>query len=212
MSTKALKALTKKNEHLHEHLGDQHSIRALFLISRALFVQSCPYPRLGTTEGTTEKSILKSTDERSISLVARNRSRGYCSPVVANSATDLGGSNDFRRNSAPITIAGAFFVPAILCYGGLRRSTFGCAGFLNLRSANPVQLATLTCLAAGRGGSNDSGASPMYALTPSKIRAIAHRRMALAALRANSSLSVRLKRYNHHMSQVRVLEAQGGAL
>lgn len=50
----------------------------------------------------------------------------------------------------------------------------------------------------------------MTALIPSKIRAIAHRRMALSALRAQSSLSVRLKRYNHHMDQARALEAQGG--
>ncbi|WP_273200881.1 hypothetical protein [Pseudomonas sp.] len=49
----------------------------------------------------------------------------------------------------------------------------------------------------------------MTTLIPSKIRAIAHRRMALSALRANSSLSVRLKRYNHHMTIVRSLEAGG---
>jgi len=42
-----------------------------------------------------------------------------------------------------------------------------------------------------------------------QIRATAHRRMALSALRANSSLSVRLKRYNHHITQARTLEAQG---
>lgn len=47
-------------------------------------------------------------------------------------------------------------------------------------------------------------------LNPSKIRATAHRRMALAALHADSSLSVRLKRYNHHMNQARALEAQQG--
>lgn len=41
-------------------------------------------------------------------------------------------------------------------------------------------------------------------------RAQAHRKMALSALQANSSLSVRLKRYNHHMDQARALEAQGG--
>nr|WP_238215474.1 hypothetical protein [Pseudomonas sp. PAGU 2196] len=39
----------------------------------------------------------------------------------------------------------------------------------------------------------------------------AHRKMALSALRANSSLSVRLKRYNNHMDQARALEAQDGA-
>ena len=51
----------------------------------------------------------------------------------------------------------------------------------------------------------------MTTLIPSAIRALAHRRMALSALRASSSLSVRLKRYNHHMDQVRALESQGGA-
>lgn len=49
----------------------------------------------------------------------------------------------------------------------------------------------------------------MTTLIPPAIRALAHRRMALSALRANSSLSVRLKRYNHHMNQVRALEAGG---
>lgn len=51
----------------------------------------------------------------------------------------------------------------------------------------------------------------MHALIPSKIRAFAHRKLALYALHANSSLSVRLKRYNHHMDQARALESQGGA-
>jgi len=41
-------------------------------------------------------------------------------------------------------------------------------------------------------------------------RALAHRKMALSALRANSSLSVRLKRYNRHMDQARAIESQGG--
>ncbi|MDF0729697.1 hypothetical protein P0Y43_03000 [Pseudomonas entomophila] len=51
----------------------------------------------------------------------------------------------------------------------------------------------------------------MTALIPSKVRALAHRRMALAALHADSSLASRLARYNHHMDIVRALEAQGGA-
>ena len=51
----------------------------------------------------------------------------------------------------------------------------------------------------------------ILSLNPSKIRALAHRRMALSALRADSSLSVRLKRYNDHMIIVRALEVQGGA-
>lgn len=39
-------------------------------------------------------------------------------------------------------------------------------------------------------------------------RAAAHRAMALSALRADSSLSTRLKRYNHHMTVARTLEAE----
>lgn len=51
----------------------------------------------------------------------------------------------------------------------------------------------------------------MHALNPSKIRAAAHRAMALAALHANSSLATRLTRYNAHMAKARALEAPGGA-
>ena len=50
----------------------------------------------------------------------------------------------------------------------------------------------------------------MSALIPSRLRALAHRRLALAALHADSSLAVRLRRWNHHMAIVRTLEAQGG--
>ena len=48
-----------------------------------------------------------------------------------------------------------------------------------------------------------------HALNPSALqqRAAAHRAMALAALRADSSLSVRLARYNHHINIARSLEA-----
>lgn len=47
----------------------------------------------------------------------------------------------------------------------------------------------------------------MNALNPSKIRAASHRDMAIAALRANSSLAVRLRRHNHHMDVARNLES-----
>lgn len=50
-----------------------------------------------------------------------------------------------------------------------------------------------------------------HALNPSKIRAAAHRAMALAALRSTSSLAVRLNRYNHHRAIQRSLEAQANA-
>ena len=50
----------------------------------------------------------------------------------------------------------------------------------------------------------------LHALNPSRLRAAAHRRMAFAALRADSSASVRLSRYQHHMAKARALEAVGG--
>ncbi|MES2820127.1 MAG: hypothetical protein V4812_14205 [Pseudomonadota bacterium] len=45
----------------------------------------------------------------------------------------------------------------------------------------------------------------LHALNPSprSIRAAAHKAMAFAALRANSSLATRLARYNHHMQHAR---------
>lgn len=57
----------------------------------------------------------------------------------------------------------------------------------------------------------------LHALNPSVIRkatqqaladrAAAHRAMAIAALRSDSSLKHRLARYNHHMDIARALEA-----
>ncbi|WP_156326255.1 hypothetical protein [Pseudomonas sp. NBRC 111117] len=154
---------------------------------------------------------LKTGDERSIFLVAGNHDARYGSPVAANSAAGLGNPISKRRNSAPITIAGAFFVPAVTCYGGCAWEAFVPAGFLLPRFTN-LRTAATHSLGNERGSSSAEGASPMkHALTPSKIRAYAHRRLALAALRANSSLSVRLARYNHHTEIARTLEGQGGA-
>ncbi len=53
----------------------------------------------------------------------------------------------------------------------------------------------------------------LLALNPSRLRAFAHRRMAFAALHADSAASVRLARYQHHMGKARTLLAasEGGA-
>lgn len=154
---------------------------------------------------------LKNHDERSIPLVASNLDRGYRSPVAANSATGFGDPTNSRRTGAPITIAGAFFVLAYPVYGGCAWETFGSAGFLDSRFANLRTAATPIRLATNRGSSSNQGVATMTALLASRIRALAHRRMALAALRANSSLAVRLKRYNHHSEIARNLENAGGA-
>ena len=174
------------------------------ILSRALYVQLCPCKRVGITEGSRARLEKNS--------VAIGDFRGYLSPVAANSATGFRSSIDNRRTSVHSPKAGAFFMPAISFYGGCAWDTFGCAGFLLSRSANPRTAATLIRFAAKGSGSSTIGATPMTALISSKIRAIAHRRMALSALRANSSLSVRLKRYNDHMSQARALEAAGDAV
>ena len=47
----------------------------------------------------------------------------------------------------------------------------------------------------------------ILSLSPSRLRAAAHRRMAFSALLAHSSASVRLARYQHHMNKARALEA-----
>lgn len=143
--------------------------------------------------------------------IASQHQRRYGSPVTANLVTDLGRSNISRRTSAHHPNVGAFFVSAVSCYGGCAWDTFGCAGCLESRSANPRTVATIPCLAASGDGSTTLGASHMqHALNPS-THAQAWKARAFAALRADSSLSVRLRRYNEAMAKARALEAIGGA-
>ena len=147
-------------------------------------------------------------------VIANRPRQPYSSPVAANSATGFDGSTISRRTGAHHPKAGAFFVPAVSSYGGCAWGTFGCAGFLESRSVNPRTAATHNRLTAICGSSSTLGAPPMkylHALNPSKLRAAAHRRMAFAALNADSSLSTRLARYTHHITKARALEAVGGA-
>lgn len=143
-------------------------------------------------------------------VVARRKTERYALAVAANSATGFGDPSLRRRTGATISIAGAFFVPAFLLYGGCARETFGSAGFLLTRFANLRTAATFIRLATFRGSFHLRRSSTMYALNPSKIRAAAHRAMARAALHANSSLRSRLARYNSHMEKARALETTGG--
>lgn len=137
---------------------------------------------------------------------------GYLERVTVNPVTDLGRSGINLAHRRPHSIAGAFFVPAILRNGGCAWDAFGRAGFQVSRSANPRTVTAIPRLAAS-GGDSKLGVPPMkHALIPSaalKARAAAHRAMALAALSSNSSLAVRLRRYNHHQLIARDLEALG---
>ena len=142
--------------------------------------------------------------------VALSKMGRYSLAVAAKSVTGLGNPLNNRRNSAPISIAGAFFASAYSFYGGCAWETFGSAGFLLSRFTN-LRTAATHSLGNERGSSSTIGVSPMHALNPFKNRAAAHRAMALAALHANSSLATRLARYNAHMSKARSLESAGGA-
>lgn len=138
----------------------------------------------------------------------------YAHRAVTLLAAELGSLKDTKAHKRHRLPVGAFLLPAGL-YGGCARDAFGRAGFLCVQSANLRTVTTLTCLAASRGDSNHKGVSLMQNTTqgasaPSLLSrhiAAAHRRMAIAALRADSSVSVRLARYNQHMTKARGLES-----
>lgn len=136
--------------------------------------------------------------------------RMYRLPVAANSVTDLGRSKSSRSTSSHRHMR-SFFSSAR--YGGCAWDTSGYAGFLDSRSANPSTAITIIRLAANGDGSPNQGATPMrttLTLNPSKSHASAWKARAFAALRADSSLSVRLRRYNEAMARARSLETVGG--
>jgi hypothetical protein len=128
-------------------------------------------------------------------------------------AAGFGDSNMQKAHKRHRRTVGAFFVPAVHRYGGCVWEAARSAGFLLPRFANLHTVTTLNRLATIRGDSKAKGVSQMSntaqgASAPSLLSrhiAAAHRRMALAALRADSSISVRLHRYNAHMSKARAL-------
>lgn len=89
------------------------------------------------------------TCENSLSGIKSSRRRSIGGATLAG--------RNRKAHQRPVFIAGAFFVPAMLRHGGGARDTFGCAGLLSSRSANPRTAATLTCLAASGGSSITKG-------------------------------------------------------
>lgn len=184
----------------------------------SVLLRSCVAPlKPSTSPQTTERVISGVVDaavaptKKYVPSIAVASSRRYCASVAANSATGRRNPKISRRNGAQITTAGVFFrlqysVMAAVCGQASAWPGAYYPGIPTLHTA-----ATQSRRKDGGGSTLKVGAPPMTALIPSKIRALAHRRMALSALRANSSLSVRLSRYNAHMTIVRTLEAQGGA-
>lgn len=139
----------------------------------------------------------------------------YSIPVAAKSAAGFGDPIRHWRTGALSCVTGAFFMPVIMLYGSCARETFGSAGFLCPRFANLRTATTLNCLATVRGSSHlDIGVPQMknHAPNPSiQNRIAALKARAISALHADSSLKVRLDRYNAAMRKARALESQGGA-
>lgn len=148
---------------------------------------------------------------QAISTVALSKNGRYSSVVAANSATGRRNPRTSRRISAQITTAGVFFRPQLRVMAAVCGQASAWPGAYYPGIPTPRTAATQSRRKDGGGSSLKVGAHHMYALNPSKIRAAAHRAMALAALHADSSLAARLSRYNAHMSKARALEAAGGA-
>jgi len=154
---------------------------------------------------------------QSFPTIANRKHPAYSSPVATLLATGFGDPNTSRRNSAHHPKAGAFFMPVASSYGGCAWDTFGYAGCLESRFANLRTAVTQYRLATIRGSSSTLGAVPMNHIhTALKNRAAAHKAMAFAALRADSSASVRLGRYRKHIARSRTLlalaDVVGGAV
>ena len=142
--------------------------------------------------------------------IASRKRPAYSSRVAAKSATGFGDPIKLAHKRPSNTKAGAFFVPVASRYDGRVWDTFGYAGCQLSRFAN-LRTAVTHSFGDERGSSKPKvGATPMQSIR--NLRAAAHRRMAFAALHADSSLKTRLTRYQHHINQARALEAVGGAV
>lgn len=145
------------------------------------------------------------------SVLAISSQGGYSSAVTANSVTGRRNPSKQKAHSAPFRLQALFLRPHSSFMAAVRGQTSVWPGSFCPGIPTPRMAATQSRRKDRGSSSTAKGAPPMHALTPSKIRASIHRRLALHALRAHSSLSVRINRYNAHMAIVRALEAQGGA-
>lgn len=146
----------------------------------------------------------------SLPALANQNQPRYGLPVAANSATGIG---------LPYPLGGhrlksGFFVSAVrqACNGRAVQGRSRARRFLVAGRPTLYGSAHPDWSQGGGISTRTLEATTMpkrYTLTlnPFKKRAAAQRAMARAALRADSSLSVRLKRYNQHMEQARALEA-----
>ena len=146
--------------------------------------------------------------------IAKRNRRRYLAAVTANSVTGFGDPSNLAHKR-PIRKQALFLCPQLRVMAAVRGIPSGMPG-----SKFPVRQPAPSCHPKSFGDDPwqlqpKLGAVPMkHARNPStpNSHADAYKAMALAALRADSSLSVRLARYNHHMAKARALEAAGGAV
>jgi len=141
--------------------------------------------------------------------LASQHQRRYGSPVTVNPVAGCASPSKQKAHKRHRSTAGAFFAPAVSFYGGCVREGFGPAGFLLPRSCTPARSRHPSC-ASDVGGSSARGAVPMQTTRNPSTHAAAWKARAFAALRSDSSLSVRLRRYNEAMARARSLETVGG--
>ncbi len=146
--------------------------------------------------------------------VAKLNQGRYGAHVAANPAIRIGVLTHRRTHRHK---SGFFVSTAWLhLYGRAVWGSFGSAGSY-VRYAN-LHGSAHHDWRHGSGERNRNIGSPIMtqhqilSLNPSKARAAYHRAIAMAALRADSSLSVRLARYNAAMARARALEVVGGAV
>lgn len=129
----------------------------------------------------------------------------YGLPVTVNPVADLGRSSfgDAQASFAPLQAL--FLCLRFRVMAAVRGTPSGVPGY-----SNPVGQPAYSCHPNSLGRERwrlHIGVSPMHTRNPS-AHASAWKARALSALRSNSSLSVRLARYNAAMARARALEAQ----
>lgn len=147
------------------------------------------------------------------SLLPRKTNLSYSVCVAAQSATGCGSPISKRRTGATFTILGAFFSPVISFYGSCAREAFAPAGFSfcpglpHLRTAATHHVEVM--LAAPIKQLEHHPMKHTHAQNPSiQNRIAALKARAISALHADSSLHVRLSRYNTAMAKARALETK----